>query len=37
MPLSLFANHALVDGLHAGRFFEFVQDWMNQPEHYLNS
>lgn len=37
MPLSLFANHALVDGLHVGRFFEFVQIWMDQPEKFLNS
>ena len=36
MPLSLFANHALVDGLHVGRFFEFVQTWMNQPEQLLS-
>ncbi len=36
MPLSLFANHALVDGLHVGRFFEFIQAWMNQPEQLLS-
>ncbi len=36
MPLSLFANHALVDGLHVGRFFEFFQTWMNQPEKVLS-
>jgi len=36
MPLSLFANHALVDGLHVGRFFEFIQTWMNQPEQLLS-
>ncbi|MBE0686834.1 MAG: chloramphenicol acetyltransferase, partial [Anaerolineaceae bacterium] len=28
MPLSLLANHALVDGLHVGKFFELVQEWM---------
>jgi chloramphenicol O-acetyltransferase type A len=37
MPLSLFANHALVDGLHVGRFFDFVQNGMNQPEQMLSS
>ena len=35
MPLSLSANHALVDGLHTGKFFELVQNWMDQPEHLL--
>lgn len=37
MPLSLFANHALVDGLHVGKFFELVQNWMNIPETILSS
>lgn len=37
MPLSLFANHALVDGLHVGKFFELVQTWMNNPEIILSS
>ena len=35
MPLSLFANHALVDGLHVGRFFELVQKGMDQPGTFL--
>lgn len=35
MPLSLLANHALVDGLHVGKFFELVQDWMNKPQQIL--
>lgn len=37
MPLSLLANHALVDGLHVGKFFELVQEWMNYPEQLLNN
>lgn len=37
MPLSLLANHALVDGLHVGKFFELVQEWMNHPEQVLNN
>ncbi|HSM24039.1 MAG TPA: chloramphenicol acetyltransferase [Anaerolineaceae bacterium] len=37
MPLSLFANHALVDGIHVGQFFEIVQTWMNQPEQLLSN
>lgn len=36
MPLSLLANHALVDGLHVGKFFELVQTWMDKPEQALN-
>ena len=34
MPLSLLANHALVDGLHVGRFFESVQALMDAPENF---
>lgn len=37
MPLSLLANHALVDGLHVGKFFELVQEGMNNPEQVLNN
>jgi chloramphenicol O-acetyltransferase type A len=37
MPLSLLANHALVDGLHVGKFFELVQEWMNYQEQLLNN
>jgi chloramphenicol O-acetyltransferase type A len=36
MPLSLFANHALVDGLHVGRFFELFQDCMDNPDIFLS-
>jgi len=32
MPLSLNANHALVDGLHIGQFFEIVQRIMDDPK-----
>jgi chloramphenicol O-acetyltransferase type A len=31
MPLSVQAHHALVDGVHVGRFFEKMQDFLNQP------
>jgi len=34
MPLSLNANHALVDGLHVGQFFEIVQKIMDDPEQF---
>lgn len=36
MPLSLCANHALVDGLHIGRFFEGVQALLDQPQEFLD-
>lgn len=37
MPLSLLANHALVDGLHVGKFFELVQKWMINPDQVLKN
>jgi chloramphenicol O-acetyltransferase type A len=36
MPLSLFANHAVVDGLHVGKFYELVQNGMSDPENFLS-
>lgn len=35
MPLSVQAHHALVDGLHAGRYFEKIQHLLFQPEQFL--
>ena len=35
MPLSLMANHALVDGLHVGLFFKYVQEMLNNPQTFL--
>ncbi len=35
LPLSLCANHALVDGLHVGLFFEGVQAMMDNPHDFL--
>jgi chloramphenicol O-acetyltransferase type A len=35
MPLSVHAHHGLVDGIHAGRFFELVQDYLHHPERVL--
>ncbi len=32
LPLSLLANHALVDGLHVGRFFQGVEKLLEKPE-----
>ncbi len=31
MPLSVQAHHALMDGLHVGRYFEQVQESLDQP------
>lgn len=35
MPLSVQGHHALMDGLHAGRFYEEVQGYFDQPACYL--
>jgi chloramphenicol O-acetyltransferase type A len=35
MPLSVQAHHALVDGVHMGKYYEQVQDYLNQPEVVL--
>ena len=35
MPLSIQAHHGLIDGVHIGRYFEKVQDYLNQPEYLL--
>jgi chloramphenicol O-acetyltransferase type A len=36
MPLSVQAHHALMDGLHVGRYFELAQEYFRQPEGVLN-
>jgi chloramphenicol O-acetyltransferase type A len=35
MPLSVQAHHALVDGMHMGRFYAKVQDYLQHPEVVL--
>jgi chloramphenicol O-acetyltransferase type A len=35
MPLSVQCHHALMDGLHMGRFYELVQSHFNAPEVVL--
>jgi len=37
MPLNVQAHHALMDGLHACRFFQKVQDYMADPDTVLGS
>ncbi|MGL3600382.1 CatA-like O-acetyltransferase, partial [Veillonella sp. ZSJB6] len=29
MPLSVQAHHALVDGVHVGRYYELLQAWLD--------
>ena len=35
MPLSVQAHHALMDGLHMGRYYEIVQEYFQEPETIL--
>ena len=35
MPLSVQAHHALVDGVHMGRYFEIMQAYLDQPQRII--
>ncbi len=35
MPLAVQAHHALMDGIHMGRYYEVLQEFMDQPEDIL--
>jgi len=35
IPLNVQGHHALMDGLHVGRYFELVQDYFRQPDIVL--
>jgi chloramphenicol O-acetyltransferase type A len=35
MPLSVQGHHALMDGLHAGRFYTKIQDYLHHPDYVL--
>ena len=35
MPLSVQGHHAVMDGLHMGRFYERVQDYLDHPDSVL--
>lgn len=37
MPFSVEVHHALVDGLHVGRYITRVEEMLGQPELYLNT
>jgi chloramphenicol O-acetyltransferase type A len=35
MPLSVQGHHAMMDGLHMGRYYERVQAYLTEPEQFL--
>jgi chloramphenicol O-acetyltransferase type A len=35
MPLGVQGHHAVMDGIHMGRFYEYVQNYLLQPEIVL--
>jgi chloramphenicol O-acetyltransferase type A len=37
MPLSVQGHHALMDGVHMGRYYEMVQAYLAEPRLYLAS
>ena len=37
MPLSVQGHHAIMDGIHMGRFYEKLQDYLHQPEVVLGA
>ena len=37
MPLSVQGHHAIMDGLHMGRYYERVQEYFHQPEAVLGN
>lgn len=36
MPLSIHAHHGLVDGIHAGRFYEGVEGWIDDVKRWAD-
>ena len=37
MPLSVQVHHALMDGVHIGRYYAQVQEYLDQPERLLEA
>ena len=37
MPLSVQGHHAVMDGIHMGRFYETLQDYLHHPEVVLGA
>lgn len=35
LPLSVQGHHALLDGLHVGQYFAWVQEWLDTPEKWV--
>lgn len=35
MPLSVQGHHALMDGLHMGKYYQLIQEYLEQPEKLL--
>ncbi len=35
MPVAVQAHHALMDGVHVGRYYQRIQEWFDHPERYL--
>lgn len=35
IPLSVSLHHGLADGLHAGRYFQLLQEYLNNPEDHF--
>ncbi|MDN4074973.1 hypothetical protein [Fictibacillus terranigra] len=36
MPVSVQAHHALVDGVHTGKYFSRLHGWLNDPDNYTD-
>ena len=36
MPLSVQAHHAVVDGLHVGRYYQQIQELLDRPDEWLD-
>jgi chloramphenicol O-acetyltransferase type A len=36
MPVSVEVHHALMDGLHVGRYFERLEGYLSDPRSALN-
>jgi chloramphenicol O-acetyltransferase type A len=37
MPLSVQAHHAVVDGLHVGRYYQQIQELFDEPDQWLSA
>ena len=35
MPLGVQGHHAMIDGVHVGKFYEVVEDYLQNPETLL--